>query len=753
MKKLNKKAFTIVELVIVIAVIAILAGVLIPTFVGLVRKSRVSTDTQLVRNLNTALAEDGVNNEHNTMTDVLAVAEDYGYVVAKLNAKAKDNEILWDSANDVFCYLNDGKVEYLPDSVKDGKKLESGDYRLWKIYNKAPTDGEGYSIYVASQAAADYVANNEVSVGVDCGEYLIDAVSYKNTGAAQNDVVIRTNSASTTLTIDAASDTVKHFGSAGNVDIKAVANASYHENGTVAFLEVATGRVALESDSKVAQIHLTATAGSFNDITVAKAPTVQMPEFSRDAVDIPAEGKLVVALQDGTADANAAKDFVWLTAVGIYEQVTISDSKDTAGTTYAADSDNGEQKAAAAQIANNITATVGGNEYTLTATKTGETWTYTLTSESEEDITEAVTVAVSESVATVSVSGTEQTTTTDNGLTAEGKEEAKAVVINEALEVERKEEFNENNYWIGVAADSFAGGNGTESNPYQIATAQQLARLAWGMSEASKRSAFNNKYYVLTADINLTSKCWVPIAYNNRKASADTFFSGSFDGNNHTIKGLNNVGFSISLVNTMQNGSTPLNGEEYVYGLFGSVGSVTIKDLTLTDVNIKTGTGETAENGIKYLGDSVGALIGNAATSFAVSNVKVSGLVQGYDCVGGIIGRSNAITAASSIVDCENYATVNGVRQTAGVVGTSKGSLTEFTRCKNHGAVTTYFIDDYAYSKNYYVVAGISELKSGSANATDCVNDGTLTNRRLDTHPNDADAAKYKVIDLVAYGN
>ena len=36
MKKLNKKGFTIVELVIVIAVIGILAGVLIPTFVGIV---------------------------------------------------------------------------------------------------------------------------------------------------------------------------------------------------------------------------------------------------------------------------------------------------------------------------------------------------------------------------------------------------------------------------------------------------------------------------------------------------------------------------------------------------------------------------------------------------------------------------------------------------------------------------------------------------------------------------------------------
>lgn len=46
MKKMNKKGFTIVELTVVIAVIAILAAVLIPTFSGIVKKANQSAVQQ-----------------------------------------------------------------------------------------------------------------------------------------------------------------------------------------------------------------------------------------------------------------------------------------------------------------------------------------------------------------------------------------------------------------------------------------------------------------------------------------------------------------------------------------------------------------------------------------------------------------------------------------------------------------------------------------------------------------------------------
>ena len=50
MKRNNKKGFTIVELVIVIAVIAILSAVLIPTFGGIVEKANDSAAQQAARN-------------------------------------------------------------------------------------------------------------------------------------------------------------------------------------------------------------------------------------------------------------------------------------------------------------------------------------------------------------------------------------------------------------------------------------------------------------------------------------------------------------------------------------------------------------------------------------------------------------------------------------------------------------------------------------------------------------------------------
>ena len=59
-KKNNRKGFTTVELVIVIAVIAILASVLIPTFANLIDKANDSAALQAARNAQTAILNQDV---------------------------------------------------------------------------------------------------------------------------------------------------------------------------------------------------------------------------------------------------------------------------------------------------------------------------------------------------------------------------------------------------------------------------------------------------------------------------------------------------------------------------------------------------------------------------------------------------------------------------------------------------------------------------------------------------------------------
>ncbi len=92
-KNMNKKGFTIVELVIVIAVIAILAAVLIPTFISLVNKANLSADKQAVTQMNTVLsAETNVD----SLEKAIDVLEAGGYNAAEaLIPVSNDHAFYW----------------------------------------------------------------------------------------------------------------------------------------------------------------------------------------------------------------------------------------------------------------------------------------------------------------------------------------------------------------------------------------------------------------------------------------------------------------------------------------------------------------------------------------------------------------------------------------------------------------------------------------------------------------------------------
>ena len=67
----------------------------------------------------------------------------------------------------------------------------------------------------------------------------------------------------------------------------------------------------------------------------------------------------------------------------------------------------------------------------------------------------------------------------------------------------------EDDAWNGSTAAAFAGGTGTAEDPYQIANGAELAYLA---SSVNSGETYEDKYFVLTANINLNGLPWTPIA-------------------------------------------------------------------------------------------------------------------------------------------------------------------------------------------------------------------------------------------------
>lgn len=65
-KRRNNKGFSLVELIIVIAIMAILAGILAPQFIKYINKSRISTDIQNAQQIATALSAEFADTERTT---------------------------------------------------------------------------------------------------------------------------------------------------------------------------------------------------------------------------------------------------------------------------------------------------------------------------------------------------------------------------------------------------------------------------------------------------------------------------------------------------------------------------------------------------------------------------------------------------------------------------------------------------------------------------------------------------------------
>ena len=116
----RKKGFTLVELVIVIAVIAILAAVLIPTFSSLIRKANISSDTVLAKNLNTALQVYDAEKDVKEFDDALEGIKEAGYLIANLNAKTTGCFFVWEKDTNQILLVDSKDGYKVLFSLKDG---------------------------------------------------------------------------------------------------------------------------------------------------------------------------------------------------------------------------------------------------------------------------------------------------------------------------------------------------------------------------------------------------------------------------------------------------------------------------------------------------------------------------------------------------------------------------------------------------------------------------------------------------------
>lgn len=305
MKASKKRGFTIIELVIVIAVIAILAAVLIPTFANIIQKANVANDVALARNMNTILIADEATNGRSTdMYDVLIALEQGGFKLENLNPRADGNVFAWDKANNQIVYLEKGSAKPIFQAKEIG--ANKGDLYITTRKAEVFADYPGYSYYFASDISGN-ITLDEGSC-LDTGEFALNGdVSVKT----NKDVEIQ-GTINGTITVDSASGKITNYSVVENVVIVNTASTSYHERGHVGAMEIKDslkGKVVLENDAYVEKLTNNKTNGTVESTGYVKA----------------VEGKdtSVTATQSG-----------YVLEIGTYDQLVNFRNKVNAGASY-----------------------------------------------------------------------------------------------------------------------------------------------------------------------------------------------------------------------------------------------------------------------------------------------------------------------------------------------------------------------------------------------------------------------------------
>ena len=259
-------------------------------------------------------------------------------------------------------------------------------------------------------------------------------------------------------------------------------------------------------------------------------------------------------------------------------------------------------------------------------------------------------------------------------------------------------------------------GSGTKNDPYQIGTADQL-KLFRDKVNSSKTSDETKICVVLTADIDLKNEAWTPIGIGKDTRKEDLPYSGTFDGNGHTISGLN------------------VNYGDKNGGLFCHVKSATIKNLTVAgSVTYSSG------DGIVY-----GGIVG-CANSSTIENCTNRCTVTGTWYAGGIVGWS----VDSDIIGCANFGNISSPFRSGGICGKITGQVDAYgidatiRDCYNVGMVSGKYAGG---------ITGQSDSGNIDILIANCYNVGSLhgSNDRGEIIGNPLSASSLTTIDNCYY--
>ena len=244
--------------------------------------------------------------------------------------------------------------------------------------------------------------------------------------------------------------------------------------------------------------------------------------------------------------------------------------------------------------------------------------------------------------------------------------------------------WTENEYY----ADSFAGGNGSASNPYLISTPEQLARLAYVINEPTLNAEYKNCYYRQTRNINM-SEHWYDAIGTYTSDTEYYAFEGNYNGGGYTISGV----YMTSSPGSYQ-------------GIFGYVRSpAIIRNIGLIDSEI---------TGYQY----VGGIVGFASSGVTIGNCyNETDITSEYRYTGGIAGGSSG-----TITNCYNTGNIRGCGNNAGgIVGSGDASY-----CYNTGSIS---ISSYTTSTGYVSRDDVGGI-SGSGDVSFSYNTGSVSGMR-----------------------